>query len=204
MPATEMEARFCRESDAVVIGGGNSAGQAAMYLSRAANHVHLLVRGGSLADSMSDYLRQRLEKDPRITIHHHSQVVALHGEQQLEAVTIRTGTDDRRVRTSALFIMVGAAPNTGWLSNLVELDPKGFVLTGDEAAGQTTFATSHPRIWAVGDVRSGSVKRVASAVGEGSVVVSAIWSALEHDREAERREADQQPVPTLTSAAAAV
>lgn len=202
--ATEMEARFCRESETVIVGGGNSAGQAAMYLSRAANHVHLLVRGASLAESMSDYLRRRLEQDARITIHYRSECIALHGEKQLEAVTIRSGDAERRVPTKALFVMAGAAANTGWLSNLVALDAKGFVLTGEEASGETTYATSHPRIWAVGDVRSGSVKRVASAVGEGSVVVGAIWSALEQDRESERRQADQQAAPELTSAATAV
>ena len=202
--ATEMEARFCRESEAVIVGGGNSAGQAAMYLSRTANHVHLLVRGASLAESMSDYLRRRLEQDARITIHYRSECTALHGDKQLEAVTIRSGDEERRVPTKALFVMAGAAANTCWLSNLVALDAKGFVLTGEEASGETTYATSHPRIWAVGDVRSGSVKRVASAVGEGSVVVSAIWSALEQDRENERRQADQQPAAELTSAATTV
>ncbi len=190
--ATEMEARFCRRTDAIVIGGGNSAGQAAMYLSRAANHVHMLVRGSSLAESMSDYLRNRLDADPRITIHYQSEVTALHGDSALDSVTIRTPEGERQVASSALFIMVGAAPNTSWLEQLVALDDKGFVLTGRDAGAASTFATSHPRIWAVGDVRSGSVKRVASAVGEGSVVVSAIWSALDSDRDAERREADQQ------------
>jgi thioredoxin reductase (NADPH) len=199
--ATEMEARFCRETEAVIVGGGNSAGQAAMYLSRSARKVHLLVRGHSLADSMSSYLRHRLEADPRIEIHYNAEITALHGDERLEAVTIREGGAERRQSSSALFIMVGAAPNTDWLSGLVELDAKGFVVTGG-AEGATTFATSHPRIWAVGDVRSGSVKRVASAVGEGSVVVSAIWSALEAECEGERREADQQPTTAQAQAAA--
>lgn len=176
--ATEMEARFCRSTEAVIIGGGNSAGQAAMYLSRTAKHVHLLVRGPSLADSMSDYLRHRLDADPRITIHYHARAVACGGDGKLETVTIEQDGARREVASTALFVMVGAAPNTDWLSGLVELDEKGFVKTGRDVEGASTFATSHPSIWAVGDIRSGSVKRVASAVGEGSVVVSAIWNSL--------------------------
>jgi thioredoxin reductase (NADPH) len=169
--ATENEARYCKGSEAIVIGGGNSAGQAAMFLSRTANHVRLIVRGDSLAASMSSYLSSRLEADPRITIEYGAQVTALDGGEKLEAVTIRNGGEDRLVETCALFIMVGAAPNTDWLSGLVDLDPHGFVLTG----GASPHATSHPGIFAVGDVRSGSVKRVASAVGEGSVVISKVW-----------------------------
>lgn len=180
--ATEMEARFCAKTEAVVIGGGNSAGQAAMFLSRAASHVHLVVRSGSLAASMSSYLSQRLEADPRVTIHYHSEVTALHGETWLEGLTLKTGESERRIDTRALFIMIGAAPNTGWLSGLAETDPKGFVLTGAAAGQADDYATTAPGIFAVGDVRAGSVKRVASAVGEGSVVVSRIWQYLEDTR----------------------
>jgi thioredoxin reductase (NADPH) len=177
--ATEMEARFCGNTEAVVIGGGNSAGQAAMYLSRAAAHVHLVVRGGSLAASMSSYLSQRLEADPRVIIHYHSEVTALHGETWLDGITLRTGESEQRIGTRALFIMIGAAPNTDWLSGLAETDAKGFVLTGAAAGQGDDYATTAPGIFAVGDVRAGSVKRVASAVGEGSVVVSRIWQYLE-------------------------
>ena len=180
--ATEMEARFCSQTEAMVIGGGNSAGQAAMYLSRAAAHVHLVVRGSSLAASMSSYLSQRLEADPRITIHYHSEVTALHGETWLEAITLKTKDAEQRIATRALFIMIGAAPNTGWLSGLAATDEKGFVLTGAAAAQADDYATTAPGIFAVGDVRAGSVKRVASAVGEGSVVVSRIWQYLEDTR----------------------
>lgn len=180
--ATEMEARFCAKTEAVVIGGGNSAGQAAMFLSRAASHVHLVVRSGSLAASMSSYLSQRLEADPRVTIHYHSEVTALHGETWLEGLTLKTGQSERRIDTRALFIMIGAAPNTDWLSGLAETDPKGFVLTGAAAGQADDYATTAPGIFAVGDVRAGSVKRVASAVGEGSVVVSRIWQYLEDTR----------------------
>ncbi|MEE4316507.1 MAG: FAD-dependent oxidoreductase [Erythrobacter sp.] len=183
--ATEMEARFCNQTEAVVIGGGNSAGQAAMFLSRAAAHVHLVVRSGSLAASMSSYLSQRLEADPRITIHYHSEVTALHGDKWLEAITLKTKDTERRIDTRALFIMIGAAPNTDWLSGLAATDDKGFVLTGAAAGQADDFATTAPGIFAVGDVRAGSVKRVASAVGEGSVVVSRIWQYLEDTRAAE-------------------
>lgn len=181
--ATENEARYCRDAEVVVIGGGNSAGQAAMYLSRSARCVRVLVRGDSLAASMSSYLSSRLEADPAITIDYGAQVSAVHGGDALEAVTIRGGDGtERRVETCALFVMVGAAPNTAWLSGLVDLDDKGFVRTGEVAgatAGVSPFATSCPGIFAVGDVRAGSVKRVASSVGEGSVVISAVWSFLD-------------------------
>jgi thioredoxin reductase (NADPH) len=177
--ATEMEARFCSNTEVVVIGGGNSAGQAAMYLSRSAAHVHLVVRSDSLAASMSSYLSRRLEADPRVTIHYHTEVGALHGEKWLEAVTFTGAAGETRIETRALFIMIGAAPNTDWLSGLVETDDKGFVLTGAAVGRDTPYETGTDGIFAVGDVRSGSVKRVASAVGEGSVVVSRIWTYLD-------------------------
>jgi thioredoxin reductase (NADPH) len=176
--ATEIEARYCKGAEAIIIGGGNSAGQAAMFLSRSARCVRLLVRGTSLAASMSSYLSSRLEADPRITIEYGAEVTALHGTDHLEALTIRevkSGTG-RRVETPALFIMVGAAPNTEWLAGLVKLDDKGFVITGIGSGSATSpFATSQPGVFAVGDVRAGSVKRVASSVGEGSVVISKVW-----------------------------
>jgi thioredoxin reductase (NADPH) len=176
--ATEIEARYCKETEAVIIGGGNSAGQAAMFLSRSARCVRLLVRGSSLAASMSSYLSSRLQADPRIAIEYGAEVTALHGGDHLEALTIRDAKTNatRILDTRALFIMVGALPNTEWLSGLVDLDDKGFVITGsgvDSAA--SPFATSLPGIFAVGDVRAGSVKRVASSVGEGSVVISKVW-----------------------------
>jgi thioredoxin reductase (NADPH) len=176
--ATEMEARYCKGTDAVVIGGGNSAGQAAMFLSRSARCVRVLVRGASLAASMSSYLVSRLEADPRIAIEYGAEVSALHGTDRLEALTIRdlkTGAT-RRLESPALFIMVGAAPNTDWLSGLVGLDNNGFVITGaGPASAASPFATSQPGVFAVGDVRAGSVKRVASSVGEGSVVIAKVW-----------------------------
>jgi len=175
--ATELEARYCRQGEAIVVGGGNSAGQAAMFLSRSASHVRVLVRGSSLAASMSNYLSSRLDADPAVTVEHGGEIVALHGGERLEAVTIRNIADGttRTVPTCAVFIMVGAAPNTQWLSGLVRVDDKGFVVTGEAAGASSQYATSQRGIFAVGDVRSGSVKRVASAVGEGSVVISKVW-----------------------------
>jgi thioredoxin reductase (NADPH) len=180
--ATEMEARYCKDTEAVVVGGGNSAGQAAMFLSRCARCVRVLVRGSSLAASMSSYLTSRLEADPGITIEYNSEVTALEGGEHLESVTIRsteTG-QSHKVAARALFIMVGAAPNTEWLSGLVKLDDKGFVVTGLGPPG-SPFATSYPGIFAVGDVRAGSVKRVASSVGEGSVVISKVWEHVKQN-----------------------
>jgi thioredoxin reductase (NADPH) len=178
--ATDVEARYCRNSEVAVIGGGNSAGQAAMFLARTAAHVHVLVRGPSLASSMSHYLSSRLEAHPRITIHYNTQMTELHGEDQLEGITIRSRIEgaEWRLNTSSVFVMVGAAPNTAWLSGHVTLDDKGFVLTGPEVGATSAYSTSHPGIFAVGDVRAGSVKRVASAVGEGSVVISRVWDFL--------------------------
>ena len=176
--ATEVEARWCRDSEVAIIGGGNSAGQAAMYLTRTAAHVHVLVRGTSLASSMSDYLLSRLESHPKITMHTQTDVTGLIGEATLEAISLheRAGGQDWQLNTKALFVMVGAAPNTEWLSGLVELDERGFVPTGPDCGGRSQYETSRAGVFAVGDVRSGSVKRVASAVGEGSVVMSAVWA----------------------------
>jgi thioredoxin reductase (NADPH) len=176
--ATEIEARYCKGTEAVIIGGGNSAGQAAMFLSRSASCVRLLVRGNSLAASMSSYLSSRLDADPRIKIEYGVEVSALSGDEHLKSISIRDAKNGaaRVVETRALFIMVGASPNSEWLSGLVELDGKGFVITGSGAnAANSPFATSMPGIFAVGDVRAGSVKRVASSVGEGSVVISKVW-----------------------------
>ena len=142
--------------------------------------MHVLVRGSSLAASMSSYLSSRLEAHPRITIHYNTQMTELHGGAQLEGITIndRRSGETWRLNTRAVFIMVGAAPNTGWLSGHVALDDKGFVKTGEAEWSHSGYATSHPGIFAVGDVRAGSVKRVASAVGEGSVVISRVWDFL--------------------------
>jgi len=176
--ATEMEARFCRDTEAVVVGGGNSAGQAAMYLSRVARQVHILVRGDNLSDTMSSYLLQRLKAQPNIEIHFGSEVTALHGEDHLEEITVQTRGVESSLPTRALFAMIGASPNTEWLSDLVELDSRGFVRTGRTVSAERPFETSREGVFAVGDVRAGSVKRVASAAGEGSVVVPGIYEFL--------------------------
>jgi thioredoxin reductase (NADPH) len=175
--ATEIEARYCKGTEAVIIGGGNSAGQAAMFLSRSAKCVRVVVRGSSLAASMSSYLSRRLQADPKIEIEYGAEVTALQGSDHLQGLTIRNAKtgEAREVDTRALFIMVGAAPNTEWLSGSVNLDEKGFVTTGAPAGADSAFGASRPGVFAVGDVRSGSVKRVASSVGEGSVVISKVW-----------------------------
>ncbi len=179
--ATKIEARFCTNTEAVIIGGGNSAGQAAMFLSRHAKHVHLLVRRDGLAETMSSYLSNRILKDPSITLWTQSEVCQLDGEERLSAVRIKnrqTGAVET-IDSQALFIMIGAAPNTGWLDGQIDLDEKGFIKTGGDVSLETRgYATSMPGVYAVGDIRSGSVKRVASAVGEGSVVVSAVHGYL--------------------------
>ena len=177
--ATELEARRCRNATAIVVGGGNSAGQAAMFLSRSASHVHLLVRGGTLATSMSDYLSSRLAADPAITIHYHTSIASLQGGDCVQGVEIaKTDGASDRIDCCGVFIMAGAAPNCGWLSGLVRLDEAGYILTGAAAGRSALFETSQPGIFAVGDIRAGSVKRVASAVGEGSVVISEVWRYL--------------------------
>ena len=149
--ATESVARYCKQGEVVVVGGGNSAGQAAMFLSRSARHVRVLVRGTSLASSMSSYLSSRLQADPAITIEYGAEVVAVDGTERLQSVAIRSVRDGgtRTQQACAVFIMVGAAPNTTWLSGLVELDAKGFVLTGEAARAHSPYATSQPGIFAV-------------------------------------------------------
>lgn len=179
--ATKLEARFCENTDVYIVGGGNSAGQAAMYMSQYANHVYLMVRSDGLAASMSQYLSQRLEADKKITILTHTEVDALHGEDALSAITIKNNEtkESEKKETKALFLMIGAAPFTDWLADTLDLDEKGFILTGAEIEdSRTTFETSYPGVYAIGDIRAGSVKRVASAVGEGSVVVSDVHKFL--------------------------
>ena len=189
--ATAMEAKLCSGLDVVVVGGGNSAGQAAMYLSRHVGHVHMIVRGPGLAATMSDYLVQRILRSPRITLYPHSEVTQMEGERLLSGVawTDRRTGEITRIPAQALFVMIGAQPNTDWLEDCLALDEKGFVITGlrpgrasevepEGRPGASPYETERPGIYAVGDVRSGSVKRVAAGVGEGSVVVQAIHAYL--------------------------
>ncbi|UPG92730.1 FAD-dependent oxidoreductase [Luteibacter aegosomatissinici] len=180
--ATAIEGSSCSGSEVVVVGGGNSAGQAAVYLSRVAAHVHIIVRGEGLAATMSDYLVQRIGGSPRITLHVQSEVVSLEGAERLERViwrNVQTG-EVTTAHADSLFVMIGASPNTGWLEDALRLDPKGFIPTGDQVLSHRAgpFGTELRGLFAVGDVRSGSVKRVASSVGEGSVVVQAIHQFL--------------------------
>ena len=182
--ATDLEARRCTGRTAVVVGGANSAGQAAMFLADRAAHVHVVVRGDDLERGMSSYLSSRIVRDPRVTVHLRSEVTALHAAAPgadgrpagLRGVTLSGPDGDvTELDVGGLFLMIGAAPHTGWLHGIVDLDEKGFVLTGRDGS---PFAASPPGVFAVGDVRSGSVKRVASAVGEGSVVVAAVHEHL--------------------------
>jgi thioredoxin reductase (NADPH) len=191
--ATRIEAQLCSDEEIVVVGGGNSAGQAAVYLSGIARHVHMLVRGSGLAESMSRYLIRRIEESSAITLRTRTEIVAIQGNGHLEAVTWEnreTGeTETRPIRH--VFSMTGACPNTAWLGRCVALDDREFVKTGADLLAEELeaakwplrrppllFETSVPHVFAVGDVRSGSVKRVASAVGEGSVVVQLVHRVL--------------------------
>jgi thioredoxin reductase (NADPH) len=183
--ATAMEATLCREEVVAVIGGGNSADQAAVFLSGIAQHVYLIIRGESLSASMSQYLVSRIESSTQITLLTNTEIVELVGESSIEAATwinVRTGARET-VKLCKIFVMIGAQPNTSWLSGNVALDQKGFVLTGSDSSFENSrYATDVPGIYAVGDVRSGSVKRVASAVGEGPVVISDIHRYLAANR----------------------
>jgi len=173
--ASQLEANVVSGRNAVVVGGANSAGQAALFLAQHAGQVHVLIRRDDLRDTMSNYLAQRLTHHERVTVHPRSELREVHGTSRLDALTWRDHAMDRDVRldAAALFLMIGADPCTTWLNEVsVELDAKGFVVTYDG------FATSVPGLFAIGDVRAGSVKRVASAVGEGSVVISAVHSYL--------------------------
>ena len=190
--ATYIEAQLCGKEDAIVVGGGNSAGQAAVFLSQTASKVHMLVRSGQLSDTMSRYLIQRIEENPVIELHYYTEIVGLDGDTQLECVTWRdqnTGeisTHDIRY----VFIMAGGSPRTDWLKGCVAMDNKGFILTGRDLDPvlqdyhwplprvPQMLETSLPGVFAVGDVRAGNVKRVASAVGEGSIAISLVHRVL--------------------------
>jgi thioredoxin reductase (NADPH) len=185
--ATQVESQLCQEQEVVIVGGGNSAGQAAMYLSGFAKHVYLSVRGPGLEDTMSRYLIARIEACPNITLKPWTEVDALEGNGHLERVrcrNTRTGaTENHEVRH--LFLMTGADPNTAWLGGCLALDSKHFIRTGTELGSDWPLRrapflleTSRPGIFAVGDVRAGSVKRVASAVGEGSMAVQFVHQVL--------------------------
>jgi thioredoxin reductase (NADPH) len=191
--ATNVEARHCRDEEVVVVGGGNSAGQAAVFLASHCRHVHIFVRSAGLAESMSHYLVRRIEESAHITLHTFTEITALEGGSQLERVTWRnTSTGASETRDIAhVFLMTGAVPNTRWLEGCICLDDRGFVRTGPainavQAEGSEwpllrpphLLETNVPGVFAVGDVRSGSVKRVASAVGEGSIAIQMVHQVL--------------------------
>jgi len=179
--ATAMESPLCRNREIIVVGGGNSAGQASVFLSGVAKHVHHIIRGASLESSMSQYLIARIENSSHITLYTDTEIDEPEGVKVLEFVrwtNRKTGESVKRP-ISSVFVMIGAEPNSSWVDRAVELDDKGFVLTGGQSGFEaTSYATSVPGIYAVGDVRAESVKRVASAVGEGSVVISDIHRYL--------------------------
>jgi len=191
--ATFVEAQLCKDEDIVIVGGGNSAGQAAVFLSNSCRHVNLLVRGNGLADSMSRYLIRRIEDTPNITLRTHTEITDLAGETSLERVTWHCALDNETETRPIhhVFLMTGAVPNTNWLQGCVALDDRGFIRTGADlhaedlaAAGWPLtrqpymFETTIPGIFAVGDVRAGSVKRVAAAVGEGSACIQLLHRVL--------------------------
>jgi len=173
--ASQAEALVCAGDPVAIVGGGNSAGQAAVFLSAHATEVTLIVREGDLGEHMSRYLVDRIARIPNVHVMTSTEVRELHGEAALEAVTVtdnRTGTR-RTIDARALFVFIGMAPCTGWLGGLVDLDDHGFVRTGpgSDGAERSLLETSQPGIFAVGDVRAGSAKRVATAVGEGAMAI---------------------------------
>jgi len=190
--ATFIEAQACGSDEVIVVGGGNSAGQAAVYLAQNAGKVHMLVRSSKLSDTMSRYLIQRIEENPKIDVRYCTEIIGLEGETQLERVTWRdknTGQTETR-EICHVFIMAGASPRTEWLQGCLALDDKGFILTGRDldalekesgwplARRPQMLETSLPGVFAVGDVRANSVKRVASAVGEGAMAISLVHRTL--------------------------
>ncbi|HEX7808852.1 MAG TPA: FAD-dependent oxidoreductase [Thermoanaerobaculia bacterium] len=188
--ATHMEAQLCRGEEVIIVGGGNAAGQAAVFLAEN-SRVHILVRGSGLADSMSRYLIRRIENHPSITVHTHSEIEALEGDLHLERVRWRDRTRDvvETWNVRHVFVMTGAVPATRWLDGCLAMDGKGFVRTGPDLAPDDLsewtldrppylLETSLPGIFAVGDVRAGNMKRVASAVGEGANAIALVHRAL--------------------------
>jgi len=190
--ATDLEARMCASSPVVVVGGGNSAGQAALFLAESGSPVTVVIRSGDLSKSMSQYLVERVEADSRIEVLTETFVIGLDGERSLASVDVSGGSGTATIKASALFSFIGAEPGSGWLSGCAALDGSGFVLTDRalrpedlgarwETLGRRPlpFETSRPGLFAVGDVRSGSTKRVAAAVGEGSAAVRSVHEFLE-------------------------
>jgi thioredoxin reductase (NADPH) len=191
--ATFIEAQLCGDEEVIVVGGGNSAGQAAVFLSETARHVHVVIRSARLAETMSRYLIRRIEESPKITLHSYTEVVGLEGDGYLESVRLRNNqTGQTKIYpVHHLFLMTGASPNTAWLDGCVAMDEKGFLRTGSDLApadlqkanwplsrNPYLLETTLPGVFAVGDVRAGNVKRVASAVGEGSMSIHMVHRVL--------------------------
>jgi len=187
------EAISCKDEDVYIVGGANSAGQAAMHFSKFARRVVMLVRGASLASSMSRYLIDQIKQTSNIHVEFGTEVVEVHGEERLETISIQCGDSGQveRVPASALFIFIGAVPKTEWIDGVIERDQRGFILSGSELVrnGQRPkgwnldrdpglLETNIPGVFVVGDVRLGSVKRVASGVGEGSIAVQFVHQYL--------------------------
>jgi thioredoxin reductase (NADPH) len=192
--ATFMEAQLCGGEEVIVVGGGNAAGQAAIFLAQSTKRVYMLVRSNGLEDNMSRYLIRRIEDTPAIAVHSHTEIAKLEGGDHLESVRWQNNQtkqyEEHKIRH--VFLMTGAAPNTRWLDSCVVLDDKGFIKTGTDLLPENLstarwplarppylLETSLPGVFAVGDVRSGSIKRVASAVGEGSIAISFIHKVLQ-------------------------
>ena len=197
--ASQMEAQACGDKAVVVVGGGNSAGQAALFLARTCVEVHILIRRGSLAETMSRYLIDQIERHPQIRVSPHTEVCGLIGDTVLEGVAVRHNISQvtSTLSISGLFVFIGAAPSTAWLAGQLAEDEHGFLLTGRDVPATSlhdpTYApllleTSRPGIFCVGDVRSGSVKRVATAIGEGSMAVRLAFDRAQA-RERHAREA---------------
>jgi thioredoxin reductase (NADPH) len=192
--ATFVERQLCGGEEVIVVGGGNSAGQAAVFLAQTTKRVYVLVRSASLATSMSRYLIRRIEESPNVIVRSHTEIIALEGNHHLDSVSWRnsqTGQTEKH-NIKHIFIMTGADPNTGWLNGCLVLDPKGFINTGPDLSPENLSAagwslkrqpylleTSLPGVFAAGDVRFGSIKRVASAVGEGSTVISFVHKIIQ-------------------------
>jgi len=191
--ATFIESQLCEGEEVVVVGGGNSAGQAAVFLAQTAAKVHVLVRSRGLAESMSRYLIRRIEESPSIALRTCTEITALEGNGPLERVRWRKDQEPEETHDIRhVFIMTGAAPTTGWLSGCLTLDERGFIKTGPDLSREELAAakwplarppnlleTSRPGVFAVGDVRAGNIKRVASAVGEGSIAISFVHQTLQ-------------------------
>ena len=193
--ATYMESQLCEAEDVIVVGGGNSAGQAAIFLSQTARKVYMLVRSGGLAETMSRYLIQRITENPAIELHYQTEIVSMDGDTHLERIGwLKKATGETSMHDIRhVFIMTGASPRTEWLRGCLALDDKGFILTGRDlntaiqndsgiswplTRAPQMLETSLPGVFAVGDVRAGNVKRVASAVGEGAISVHLVHRTL--------------------------